>query len=66
MQLRKKNNFRNSTKVKKITIKRMMIKYDRVKIEGGRNHKKKSFVKIISNNNKKIEIKSDKNKIQKG
>jgi len=35
-----KKKFRSFTKVKKITIKRMMIKYDRVKIEGGRNHKK--------------------------
>jgi len=55
-----KYQFKNFVKVKKITIKRTMIRFDRKKPERGT---RKSILKIISNktnNNKKMGTKSNK------
>jgi len=53
MKLKKKINLKKITKVKKITIKKIMIKFDRKKTYGGWNCKKKKL-KIISNKTNSI------------
>ena len=53
MKLKKKINLKKITKVKKITIKKIMIKFDRKKTYGGWNCKKKNL-KIISNKTNSI------------
>jgi hypothetical protein len=47
--MKKKINFKNLSKVKKIAIKRMKIKADRKKKLKDDEMKKKSILKIISN-----------------